>query len=63
VGSTTLNLLARDGALTVTFSPALTTQQYEELVRVVHAFATKEELRAVLEQAARNWGRSVAVDD
>ena len=59
---TTLNLLTRDGALGVTFSPALSAQQYSELNDLAADADSADELSAAIKSAARRWGAEVIVD-
>lgn len=59
---TTLRFLMADGAMSATFSPPLTPEQYEDLYSLVGIPSTKEELRGLLASAARRWGIKVAFD-
>jgi hypothetical protein len=59
---THLNLLTRDGAVAVEFSPALDTQHYAELFQLAYDFETEDELQAMVESAADRWGRTVCFD-
>ena len=61
--NTSLQLLMRDGAITVAFSPRLTVEQYAELIKLVETPSTKAQLRRELERAAVNWGRKVQIDE
>jgi hypothetical protein len=60
---TSLKLLTRDGALAATFTPALTTEQYDELATSVNQFHGKPELRRYLSAVAERWNVSVVIDD
>jgi hypothetical protein len=46
----------RDGAARLTFHPRLKADQYAELTRIVEHTATRAELRAAAESAAKRWG-------
>lgn len=59
---TTLNLLTRDGALGVTFRPALTPEQYSELYDLVGDADSADEMSAAVKIAAGQWGAEVVVD-
>lgn len=63
MSQTSLNFLMRDGAVTVTFEPALTAEQYAELHELVRQASTVAELRPLLEGAAREWHVACAIDD
>ena len=60
---TGLQLLMRDGSLSVRFHPRLSAEQYAELMQVVDRATTKSELKAALEQAAQTWEKEVVIDD
>ena len=60
---TGLQLLMRDGPIRVTFRPALTADEYAELMRIADRSTTKAELRDSLAQAARAWGKKVECED
>ena len=60
--STSLNLLTRDGALAVTFLPALTARQYAELYDLALNADTADQLSAAVRTAAGRWGANVTVD-
>lgn len=49
---TSLNLLTRDGAVYVAFSPALSARQYAELLELVQRPTSDEELQVGLRQWA-----------
>lgn len=57
--NTSLNLLTRDGAVYVAFSPALTAAQYAELLQLVKQPGSDEDLRQALQAWARVNGLSV----
>ena len=59
---TSLNLLMRDGGLTITFRPGLTPDEYAALTTIATSANTKAELTAVLEKKAKEWGKQVMVD-
>lgn len=59
VGTTYLNLLTRDGAMAVEFSPALEPKQYAELFELVQDFDSIGVAQALITDAARRWGREV----
>jgi hypothetical protein len=60
---TTLNLLTRDGALAVSFTPALTPAQYGELYEIACDYDdTAEAMAAAVKEAAARWGIKVAID-
>jgi hypothetical protein len=59
VGTTYLNLMTRDGAFAVEFTPALNKQQYAELFTLVQDFDSEGVARALITDAARRWGRQV----
>jgi hypothetical protein len=61
--STSINLLTRDGALSATFTPALTSSQYDQLLHEVENDGdTFDELKEVLQKLAGQWKCKVAVD-
>jgi hypothetical protein len=60
--STALNLLTREGVVTVTLTPALQERQYAELYDIVAFCATKEEMRQCVTKAAERWGIGVKFD-
>jgi len=60
--STSLNLLTRDGALAVTFLPALTARQYSELYDLALNADTADQLSAAVRTAAGRWGTKVIVE-
>lgn len=56
VDATTFTLLASDGKVDVTFRPCLTSDQYDELHRVVtEQLRTRKELCGLFEQLADQW--------
>jgi hypothetical protein len=59
VDSTTLNLLTRDGVVTVLVIPALEADHYAELHTKVCDVETADELREVVKAACDRWGRTV----
>jgi hypothetical protein len=59
---TSLNLLTRDGALGITFTPALTPDQYSELLGLAFDSGTADEMSAAIKSAAGRWGAEVVVD-
>ena len=60
--STTLNLLTREGAMTVTFVPPLEPNQYDELSEVVVRIETPHELMNSMKSLGRKWNRDVTID-
>ena len=60
--STSLNFLCLDGAVKITFAPALDADQYAELMELVGADNTIAELSAVLIQAGARWGVQVVAE-
>ena len=56
---TRLNLLTRDGAVAVEFTPSLDAHHYSELFQLANDFDTEIELRALVQKAAQRWGRTV----
>lgn len=58
-----LNLLARDGAVSVTFSASLTTEQHAKLYDCIHECDTQLELRECIAMVANEWGIEAIVDD
>jgi len=57
-----LNLLARDGMLSLTFTPEIPPASYGELLDLSQKWTTKAELRADIEQFAERWGIVVVID-
>ena len=57
--NTSLQLLMRDGAITVSFSPRLTAEQYAELTKLVERPTTKAQLQRELERAAIVWKKAI----
>lgn len=62
MSETTLRFLMADGAMSATFSPALTPDHYAELHALIQHPTTKDELRLAIERAARLWGVKVNLD-
>ena len=61
--STSINLLTRDGALSVTFAPALTSPQYDQLLHELKSDGdTRAELTTLLHSLGRQWDCIVTVD-
>lgn len=59
-----MELLMRDGRVSVAFSPDLTTPQCDELLKIIQRFsirATVEDLRQDLEAAALRWNVEVTI--
>jgi hypothetical protein len=61
--ATTLRFLCKDGAINVQFTPALTTEQYDELRHIVGLESTREELTTNLKVAAERWELRVMIDE
>jgi hypothetical protein len=59
-GDTCLNLLTRDGAVSVKFTPALDQQHYAELFELAENFESDAALRDLVSAAAARWGRQVS---
>jgi hypothetical protein len=57
--ATQLNLLTRDGAIAVEFSPALENRHYAELFDLVKEFDSEAMMRQLVRDAAQRWGRVV----
>jgi len=51
-----IQLLMRDGAAHLVFHPRLTADQYAELTKIVEHAATRADLKAGAEAAAKRWG-------
>ena len=63
-GGTTLNLLTRDGAITVTFEGYLTSAQYAKLYDCIRDYSeTRQQLTERLAMVASEWGMKAIVDD
>jgi hypothetical protein len=60
---TSLNLLTRDGAVYVAFSPALTADQYAALMELVKRPTSDVELREALRQWAEANGLTSSFSD
>ena len=61
--TTTLHLLTRDGAITATFTPGLTSEQYDRLLQEVGNGDTRQRLTELLSDLAEKWRCLVVVDD
>ena len=59
---TGLQLLMRDGAMRVLFHPRLTAPQYAQLLKVVTASETKDQLSRAVHRLADEWGIEAEVD-
>jgi hypothetical protein len=59
---TTLSLLTRDGAVTVTFSAKLTDEQYARLFELTRCAETKLDMEDVLASAAAEWGVPAVIE-
>ena len=57
--ATNLNLLTRDGAVAVIFSPPREQEHYSELFDISSEGETEHELRKIVSEAATRWQRSV----
>jgi len=57
--STILNLLTRDGAVSVEFFPPLDQQHYAELFDIAQDFDSEAIIREMVTAAAKRWGRTV----
>ena len=60
---TGLQLLMRDGAVSVKFHPRLNADQYAELLKFVDHATTRAELRLAVEAAAKRWGVECQVEE
>jgi hypothetical protein len=61
--ATTLNFLASDGAVTVTFTPALSTAHYDELLAIATGvFGSSRELCDRIKIKANEWGVKCRID-
>ena len=60
---TTLSLLTRDGAVTVTFSAKLTDEQYARLFELTRRAGTKPEMEAILTSVAAEWDVPAVIED
>lgn len=60
--TTTLHLLTRDGAITATFTPPLTPDQYDRLHQEIDAGDTRDRLAELLANLAQAWGCQVVID-
>lgn len=61
--ATRLNFLTRSGAVTATFTPALTGDYTAELVKTVQGAGSRKDLCSQLEAFANRWGVQVEIDD
>jgi hypothetical protein len=62
--TTTLNLLTRDGAVTVAFAAYLTGAQYMKLFESIRDYSDSgTELRERVAMLANEWGIDATVDD
>jgi hypothetical protein len=59
---TRLNLLTRDGAVSVVFEPALEPEHYAILRNIVRDVDTEGELRVAVTKVAAEWNRDVYFD-
>ena len=59
--STELNLLTREGIVSVEFTPPLDQDQYSELYDIARDSETREALVAAVKRAARRWKRKVKI--
>jgi hypothetical protein len=57
---TRLNLLTRDGAISVQFTPPLDQVHYTELFEIAREFETETDAKALVIAAAKRWKRKVA---
>jgi hypothetical protein len=60
--ATALNLLTRDGAIAVRFTPALGREHYPELVDIACAALNAQEMGNALRFAANRWGKVVEIN-
>jgi hypothetical protein len=60
--STALNLLTREGAVRITFTPALEPVQYDEMFEFAQTIEHKDGLLLKVKEMAQRWERSVIVD-
>jgi len=58
-GTTYLNLLTRDGAIAVEFTPGLEPKHYTELFELVKDFDSEGVARLLVTDAAKRWAREV----
>lgn len=59
---TCLNLLSRDGALSVTFRPRLSPDEYDELYRLIPLIDTRDQMIEVLLYFAKTHVKEVIFD-
>jgi hypothetical protein len=59
---TTLSLLTRDGAVTVTFSAKLTDEQYARLFELTRRAETKQDMEVILTSVAAEWGVPAVIE-
>ena len=57
--ATHLTLLTRDGAIAIEIRPALDSRHYDELHSLVKDFDSEGVARALIQDAAKRWGREV----
>jgi hypothetical protein len=62
VQTTTLTLLTREGAVTISLTPALQANQYDELLQLVNAPESRQELSELVQGLAARWQRTVTID-
>lgn len=63
-GSTTLSLLTRDGAVTVTFQGYLTSAQYAKLFESIQQYSDSAiELKERIAMLANEWGLEATVEN
>jgi hypothetical protein len=59
---TSINLLMREGAVCVTFTPALDATAYDQLLYAVAEVEVVDELEAHMSILAKRWERTVAIE-
>ena len=62
MNSTALRLLTRDGMIVITFTPALTPEQYADLHSLCLITTTMSEMESVVREAAIRWGITVEIE-
>jgi hypothetical protein len=60
---TTLSLLTRDGAVSVTFSARLTDEQYVRLFELTRRAETKPDMEGILVSVAAEWDVPAVIED
>jgi hypothetical protein len=60
---TTLNLLTRDGAVYMSFQPALSAKQYGELLELTHETITTDEMQKAIAAWAAAQGLKVSFNE